>query len=617
MAGLFDEITTIHQIKQSLATVKQEPTMDSRLQKFGELIMQKRIKTAANLLPLLFNLRGEPLTLDSHPPMEELLSLDMPSTSTLMLARQTGKSSTIAQKIIMLCVSIPHFSVLSVTPLFEHIRRFSNSYVQPLIQESPVRSLWVGQNTVNSVLHKTFKNGSQLLFSYAFLDVTRIRGISAKMLTLDEAQSLDSRWVPIIRECMAFFAEYGVELWAGTPLTNDNLLTGMHRLGSQAEWFIPCTHCTTGGYPTWNIPSKEWHAEKMIGPYHDSISEKYPGTICHKCGKPISPRLGHWRHRYPNRMWSNASYHIPQIILPFHYSYPTKWMDICEKRLGKKNTTATSFWNEVMGEPYDHSSKLVSETELRRASILGRCHPESGRKYKSNWRMSCLGIDWGGGGEQGVSFTTIAFMGIDFAGKIQVPWGIRLLTPHDHIQEADDVLAFYRYFVPDIVAHDYTGAGSLRETIMVQAGVPLQKIMPLMYIRSASGAPCRPVPATEMHPRNHYRVDKSRSLLLTCGMIRQRKIEFFDYDNISREEPGLIADFLALVEDKVKTGSAGEIYRIDRAQGFSDDFAQAVNIGAVALWYKTKQWPDFLSEIPRGITPEQAELADPESPNWS
>ena len=58
-------------------------------------------------------------------------------------------------------------------------------------------------------------------------------------------------------------------------------------------------------------------------------------------------------------------------------------------------------------------------------------------------------------------------------------------------------------------AHDYTGAGSLRETFLVQAGVPLNRIMPIAYVRSASHNIMNPVAATPVHPRDHYQADKT------------------------------------------------------------------------------------------------------------
>ena len=583
---------------------------------FRHMLQNGTLTNLESLLPLFFNIRGKPMTLTQHAPFEELYNFDMAMQTVLRTARQVGKSSLLATLGVGMTATLPYFSLLFIAPLFEQIRKFSNNYVGPLIEQSNIRSMLLGVNTTNSVLQRSFKNQSKLLFAYAFTSVDRVRGSSSHCFLLDETQDMDSRFIPVIRECTSFFTDWKMEWFTGTPKTKDNFLEGMFQGGSQAEWFVPCLHCTTNGYPTWNIPSLEFHASAMIGPYHSGISEKYPGTICHKCGQPISPALGHWVHRFPDRQWDCASYHIPQIVMPFHYASNVAWKKILEKQQGKNNTTPSTFWNEVMGESYDVSTKLVSQTELQSVAVLGKCHPTLVASRKSDYLLTSLAADWGGGGEQGVSFTTLAFLGLRRDGVIEVPWGIRLLTPHDHIKEAEDTFAFWRYFNPDLFAHDYTGAGSLRETFIVQKGVPLSKIMPCMYVRSASGAPCYHVRATEQHPRNHYRLDKTRTLLLTSAMIRTKQMLFFNYDHNSDDDPGLLHDFLALIEDKVTTSGAGEIYRISRAHGFTDDFAQAVNIGAVSLWHRSKQWPNLLANIPTTMSIDQQEAAGPENPVW-
>jgi len=488
-------------------------------------------------------------------------------------------------------------------------------FVQPFINTSPVKRLWVDSTTVNSVLHKSFKNGSQMLFSFAFLDADRIRGISADEVDIDEIQDMNREHLPIIAETMSY-SKWAIRKFTGTPKTLDNTLQGLWEESSQAEWFVPCFHCTTNGTHTWNIPSSDHHLLDMIGPWHSDISEKFPATICHKCGKPISPQFGRWVHRYEKRRWSHAGYHVPQLIMPLHYADPEKWAVLLAKQQGKGNTPANVFFNEVLGESYDTSSKLVTLTELTRVSTLWPNTDEEARRHIGGYRMRVMGIDWGGGGKAGVSFTTLCLLGLHMNGAIDVIWGKRLLTPHDHIREASDCVRYFKMFQPHIVAHDYTGAGALRETFMIQAGVPKTIVMPCQMVRSATQAPCFHVSPSEQHPRDHYRVDKSRSLLLTCASIKLKQIHFFKSDYISDEDRGLIRDFLALTEEKVQTQAAGEIYKIGRAEGFTDDFAQAVNLACVALWHRNRNWPNLAKMAEVALTPAQVQAAAPADPQW-
>jgi hypothetical protein len=276
-----------------------------------------------------------------------------------------------------------------------------------------------------------------------------------------------------------------------------------------------------------------------------------------------------------------------------HYADPAKWAELKAKQAGVGNTPQYAFYNEVLGESFDTAAKLVSLTELNAVSNLGPCTLHAAREAQHKYVRTALAIDWGGGGEKQISFTTLAFLGMLSNGNIDVLWGKRLLTPHDHMREAQEIQHHWNYFRPTILAHDYTGAGSLRETFLIQSGIPAARVMPCMYVRSASQKPCRHIPPTQQHPRSHYRVDKSRTLLLTCTCIKCKAIHFFDADYKSPNDTGLIRDFLALIEEKTTTMAASEVYRIDRQAGMTDDFAQAVNIGCVALWHASGNWPDL------------------------
>lgn len=592
-----------------------------RITRVVKLISAGYIPTLVPILPLILNLKGSPYKLDDHSPFEELFRFKMPRTTTYKTGRQVGKTATQASSGVAKSVTIPNnwcvepYTTLYVTPLFEQIRRFSTMYVQPFINTSPVKRLWSDSTTVNSVLRKSFTNGSQMVFSFALLDADRIRGISADEVDIDEIQDMNREHLPIIAETMSH-SKWAIRKFTGTPKTLDNTLQGLWEESSQAEWFVPCLHCTTNGFPTWNIPSSEFHLLDMIGPWHADISEKHPATICHKCGKPISPRLGRWEHRYPERRWNHAGFHIPQLIMPLHFSDPEKWAVLLAKQQGRGNTPTNVFFNEVLGESYDTASKLVTLTELNKASVLWPNTDQAASDHIAGYKMRVLGIDWGGGGEEGVSFTALSLIGYRFDGRIDCIWGKRLLTPHDHIREAKDVLKYVMMFKPHVVAHDYTGAGTIRETLMVQAGVPRRVIMPCQMVRSASAAPCYHVAPTPHHPRDHYRVDKSRTLLLTCNCIKLGYLRFFLSDYISDEDRGLIRDFLALTEEKVQTQAAGEVYKIGRAEGFTDDFAQATNLACVGAWHMQKAYPDIAKMADYTISQAQLDAMAPADPQW-
>ena len=568
-------------------------SVQERIAIVGALAAQTHFPSLEPLLPLVLNLNGRPYTLKNHYPFQPLFRCLTPKNQVWCTGRQVSKSTSLAAHGVVVANAVPFFKTLFITPLYEQIRRFSNNYVRPFIDQSPVKSLWSGTSTENSVLQRSFKNNSMMLFSFALLDADRVRGVSADRVCIDEVQDMDPDHLPIIQETMSY-SPYACTYYTGTPKTLDNPIYGLYKRSSQAEWFIPCTAC---GH--WNIPSLDHDLDAMIGPYHDYISEKQPGTVCAKCQKPVNPRNGRWVHRYPERRWQFAGYHVPQIILPLHFSDPEKWSTLLLKREGFGNMTQAQFYNEVMGESIDAGQKLVTETELRAACVLpweNKKEPvDQAVKNINGYLQRVLAIDWGGGWEEGISFTVLTVLGFLPDGTIDVIWAKRLVLGADHLAEAVACMKYSRLFNCDFIAHDYTGAGTVRETVMVQAGFNLDRVMAVRLVRAATQDLMVHKPATPMNHRAHYSLDKTRSLLYTCQAIKLKRIRFFQYDWQSQDAPGLVSDFLALVENKAESRLGSDIYTITRNTLLSDDFAQAVNIGCASLWHINQAWPNFAS----------------------
>ena len=583
----------VHALIQELISINptDAASVQARAVVLKELAQQHAFPSLEPILPMVLNLNGRPYSLQHHFPFAPLFRLLTPKNQVWCTGRQVSKSTSLAAHGVVVANSIPFFKTLFITPLYEQIRRFSNNYVRPFIDQSPVKAQWSGTSTENSVLQRSFKNNSMMLFSFALLDSDRIRGVSADRVCIDEVQDMDPDHVPIIQETMSY-SRWGTSYYTGTPKTLDNLIYGLYKRSSQAEWFIPCHSCKH-----WNIPALEYDLDAMIGSYSDHISEKYPGTVCAKCQKPVSPRHGRWVHRYPDRRWQFAGYHVPQMILPLHFSDPEKWSTLLLKRAGFGNMTQAQFYNEVMGESVDTGQKLISETDLKAACLLDwENKKEPDPKCFANlthYKHRILAIDWGGGGEAGISFTVLSVLGFRPDGTIDVLWAKRLLIGGDHLAEAVECMRWSNLFNCDFVAHDYTGAGTVRETVMVQAGFNLERVLALRLVRSASQDLMVYKPPTEINHRAHYSLDKTRSLLYTCQAIKLKQIRFFQYDWSSQDSPGLISDFLALVEEKAESRLGGDIYTITRNTLLTDDFAQAVNLGCSALWHVNNAWPNF------------------------
>jgi hypothetical protein len=293
-----------------------------------------------------------------------------------------------------------------------------------------------------------------------------------------------------------------------------------------------------------------------------------------------------------------AGYHIPQVVMPGHYASKRAWRDLHKKMKGLGGYTKAKFTNEVLGEESEESMCLVSQIDLEKAATLHPNTEEEALAAAKQYIYRVLSIDWGGGGKDEISLTCPVVLGMKPDGRVDVLYARKLPNPEDHLGEARECLRLFRVFNCHRCVHDFGGGGSLRETMMLQAGMPYESLIPVSYV----GGPGKRQlvtyhPDDQNHPRRFWSMDKARSLQITAYAIKYGQLKFYRYDHISPEEPGYIHDFLALLENKIPTAAGSDIYSIIRHPIWPDDFAQAVNIGAIILWHINDSWPDWATHL--------------------
>lgn len=542
----------------------------------------------------LLQLYGKPYHLRRHFPMEPLFKLPVPRKILLKCARQVSKSTSVSARGVLHSASFEHLRTLFVTPRYEQIRRLSSNYVRPFIVDSVLQSLLVDVTCTQAVLQRSFSNGATMYFSFAFLDCDRVRGISADNLVLDEVQDIDYDFVPIVRECLSA-SDIGLSLFSGTPKTLDNGIQQMWEDSSQAEWVTKCDGC---GY--WNMASIHADLMKMIGA---------TTVVCARCDKPINPAVGHWYHTAGREHPDFHGYHIPQVIMPMHYENPEKWNELKGKRSGRGNYSEAKFLNEVMGESADMGVKLITISDIKAASTLGKNDFSTAVDAFRRCKVRVLAVDWGGGGEEEISFTVAGLIGLDaLTGKIGCYYCERFHAGYSHTEEAQKLLYLFTQASCNFFAHDFGGAGSVRETLMIQAGLPLERIIGFMYTRAAARDHMIAYkPPVQGELRGYYSLDKARSLVLQAACLKSGAILLPEYESSHL----VTRDLLALMEDKQDSRTSSDIYLIRRQPKMSDDFAHVLNFGSCAIWHTEQNYPDLslLKEIK--LSAEQLSIANP------
>jgi hypothetical protein len=558
-------------------------------------VYEKYPAARSTRVPLLgmLSLKGEPYSLQNHFHFEPMYKVHQPKRMLLKCARQVAKTTNIAAVDVLLCASTPYLRTLAVAPRADQVSKLSTIYVRPFIQGSLIRPLLVDTSCTQGVLQRSLVNGSAMFFSFAFLDCERVRGISCDWEFIDEVQDVDYDFLPIIHSCMDASA-LGVTTYSGTPKTLDNGIQFLWQDCSQGEWVTPCYSC---GH--WNMASLEADLVKMIGLHT---------VVCAKCQKPINPREGHWYHVQGKDKPDFHGYHIPQVIMPPHYENPEKWHELTMKMNGGLGYDKQKFHNEVLGESADMGIKLITITDIKNASVLG---PNVFEKAVDNIRrckVVALGVDWGGGGVDEVSYTTLAIVGLNpITGNCECHYCQRFNLGMTHDQEAKALLDFFRECGCQFFAHDYGGSGSVRETLMIQAGLPLNRIMGFTYVRAAARDIVVYVPPARGEIRGYHSLDKARSLVLQAVCLKSKLILLPQFDTAK----DVTCDLLALMEDKHNTPAGSDVYLIRRQPKLPDDFAHALNYACMAIWHTEGRYPDLSMVQDIKLTEAQLNFASP------
>jgi hypothetical protein len=88
----------------------------------------------------------------------------------------------------------------------------------------------------------------------------------------------------------------------------------------------------------------------------------------------------------------------------------------------------------------------------------------------------------------------------------------------------------------------------------------------------------------------------------------------FKYDKVSKDNPGLLCDFLSLTENKVEMPRGPDIYMIQRSPHSPDDFAHAVTYGCAIIWHVAQSWPNLAMIAKMQLSQEQMNMVSPEKP---
>ena len=395
--------------------------------------------------------------------------------------------------------------------------------------------------------------------------------ILANGLCSYNCQDINNDFIPVLEECCSA-SDYGIMTYLGTAKTLDGTLAASFERSSQGHWCIRCHHC--GKY---NIAAPQMELFKMM---------RSTGLSCAYCSGTLATRTGFFVHAYPSRIEEHVGYHIPQIVFPFHCEREDKWRDVMRKR---RELNKTVFLNEVLGVPDDTATRILTLKDLLEARNQLPNTLETAIQERENYDMIVVGVDWTGGGN-GTSTTVIAVLGRRFySGQTDVLYMKRLPQGTHPKIESDTVVQVAQQVRADLIAHDFTGAGWMREALLIGSHAEwATRVYPISYSYKPTA---NMVTYVDTGIRRSYSVDKTKSLLMTMMAIQYRKITLPMFDALDKSAPQ--RDFLAIVEQKQELAKGSDVYLLAKSPSFPDDGAHAVNIGFVAMCDVANQYPVF------------------------
>lgn len=328
------------------------------------------------------------------------------SKRLLLSSRQSEKSTTLGNILLMDAILNQLHTSLFVTPSAMQTQVFSRTRIDDIIQISPLLNAMTHKSLTMNLLEKQFITGSRIYLRYAYLSADRSRGLTANSLYCDEIQDLLQEVMPVLEETTSHFDNPRF-LYSGTPKTFNNTIerywSGQSTMN---EWAVPCEH-----HGTPNNPSS-WHWN-ILGP--DNLGKT--GPICDKCGNPLRPDhpLADWvstntkRYDTLDGRAPVEGFRICRLMVPWFWKNKDKWAKMLVDR--DNSYSIAAFMNEVMALSYDEGIKPLSPHHIEAVSNPQIYNEEEQVDELALSHQLWGGVDWGEGASANKAHTVFSVGG--------------------------------------------------------------------------------------------------------------------------------------------------------------------------------------------------------------
>lgn len=450
--------------------------------------------------------------------------------------------------------------MLYLAPLAEQIKTFSTR-----LNDMQKCSIFNQARAAKLKLrnHLQFKEsdmGGNVRLMHILTDPSKVRGISAGFVAVDECQNFDSEFLPEIRQVQKNFPDNRFTLFAGTSLDLSTTLEAKFQEGSRGIWHIR--------------GRKKWFS--LNDPETIFSILKPDGLRCPETGERLNPNNGEFVHESPRMLAKGfPSFHMPQLIVPA-YSSGEGYIEIWNEY----KTDERKFLMEVMGIPVTEGLTEITENDLKAC-----CSDLSFEQTQKLWQTGKLkfryivsGCDWGGSDWNAASrtkksYTVHTIYGVTADGKFHLLHAHRYAGQH-YQDIGGQIVNNHVKFGGAAVGAD-NGAGAYYNAHLADSGkIPRNRVFVFQYTDTKMF-----VERIDNPVFSTYSLHRTDSLSAVFNDIRERRFIFPKWE----DSKGFLLDCLNLRRNVTETQSGRGIMRYMKDGRYADDFLQSTNYGITLM----------------------------------
>jgi hypothetical protein len=498
--------------------------------------------------------KGRPLNFRDRPFAVAMFNMAPYMHTVIRGSRQIGKTVSLTARDTLVARLIPSYPIHTITPKSDQLKTFANKLKD---MEGYYRFYQRYTNFRNNLFFKEFPNKSTIKLDYVLTSASSIRGNSAEMVSIDEAQDFDASLEPEVMEIQAD-ADFPNNTISGTSLTTDSYLEQKWLESSRGIWTMKCRSCGQ-----MNQPIPEMNVMDMIQP---------EGVCCIKCGNRIDVRDGKWVHESPRMLDAGfLGLHVPKLIVPAVVEDRAKWNRLY---LQKQRIDERKFYQEVLGIPTEEGERELTAKNLEDICVLGNIKTVQLRAKQNKYKYVISAADWGGSDYSVQNRTKTSY-------TVHVAMGIRQDYSFDTVHMRQYSGMNYEEIAQNIV-HDHktlNGFAMASDHGMgVQYNTYLRKFIPanrhLIFDYGGPNTPILSTPKTQGgYMFNTYNINRTETITMLFEAIKKQRIRCYDW----LEAQKYLSDFLNVIRAPTESPSGSTTVRYIRHGSKSDDFMHAFN----------------------------------------